>query len=40
MDRNQDGDVSIREFPGTPAYFKLLDKDNDQLISAAEAESI
>ena len=40
MDRNQDGDVSIREFLGTPAHFKLLDKDNDQLISAAEAESI
>lgn len=37
MDRNQDGDVSLREFPGTAEQFQQLDTDSDGLISAAEA---
>ncbi len=39
MDRNQDGDVSRREFPGTPAMFRELDLNSDQLISSDEAEA-
>ena len=38
MDRNRDGDVSLREFLGPLAAFKKLDTDSDGLISAAEAE--
>lgn len=38
MDRNGDGDVSPREFLGTPADFKRLDKDGDGLIDPDEAE--
>lgn len=37
MDRNLDGDVSLREFPGTAAVFQKLDQDADGLISAQEA---
>jgi len=37
MDRNQDGDVSPREFPGTAEQFVQLDIDADKLISADEA---
>jgi Ca2+-binding EF-hand superfamily protein len=37
MDRNGDGDVSPREFLGTPEDFKRIDTDGDGLISAAEA---
>lgn len=40
MDRNQDGDVSRREFPGTAVQFQQLDRDRDQLISVEEAESV
>lgn len=40
MDRNQDGDVSRREFPGTAEQFAQLDSDRDQLISADEATRI
>ena len=40
MDRNQDGDVSAREFPGSVEHFRQLDADADQLITAAEAEAI
>ena len=39
MDRNQDGDVSPREFLGTSAQFATLDSDQDKLLSAAEAEA-
>jgi len=38
MDRNGDGDVSPREFLGTPEKFKLLDEDGDGYISIEEAE--
>jgi Ca2+-binding EF-hand superfamily protein len=40
MDRNQDGDVSPREFLGTPASFQEIDTDQDQLISASEAGAV
>ncbi len=40
MDRNQDGDVSTREFLGSPDQFRKIDTDQDQLISAAEAEAL
>jgi Ca2+-binding EF-hand superfamily protein len=40
MDRNQDGDVSLREFPGTSAQFQQLDSDADGLISTTEAEAV
>ncbi|MFO1001998.1 MAG: hypothetical protein U0936_16815 [Planctomycetaceae bacterium] len=40
MDRNQDGDVSPREFLGTSAQFAALDADQDHLLSAAEAEAV
>lgn len=40
MDRNQDGDVSPREFLGTSAQFATLDSDQDKLLSAAEAEAV
>jgi len=38
MDRNGDGDISTREFLGTPEEFKKLDLDGDGLISLDEAE--
>lgn len=37
MDRNSDGDVSRREFTGSPAAFARLDQNQDGLISAPEA---
>jgi hypothetical protein len=37
MDRNSDGDVSRREFTGSPDAFSRLDRDRDGLISIAEA---
>ena len=40
MDRNQDGDLSRREFLGTREQFAQLDADSDVLISAGEAEAI
>ena len=38
-DRNGDGDVSRREFPGPPALFARLDADGDGLISPEEARA-
>jgi Ca2+-binding EF-hand superfamily protein len=38
MDRNGDGDVSLREFLGTREEFEKIDADHDGLISVAEAE--
>lgn len=37
MDRNQDGDVSAREFLGSADLFLRLDRDGDGLLSAEEA---
>lgn len=37
MDRNADGDVSRREFLGTDADFRLIDRDGDGLIDPKEA---
>jgi Ca2+-binding EF-hand superfamily protein len=39
MDRNGDGDVSIREFLGTREQFDRLDKNDDGFIAAKETES-
>ncbi len=38
MDRNGDGDVSLKEWLGTEEQFRLIDEDGDGLISLAEAE--
>jgi Ca2+-binding EF-hand superfamily protein len=38
MDLNGDGDVSPREFLGTPEEFRQIDTDGDGLISVEEAE--
>jgi tetratricopeptide (TPR) repeat protein len=38
MDRNQDSDVSRREFLSTDEQFARIDADNDGLLSAEEAE--
>ncbi len=38
MDRNNDSDVSRREFTGSPEAFQRLDRDNDGMISASEAK--
>lgn len=40
MDRNQDGDVSPREFLGTETQFAQIDTDHDGLLSASEAARI
>ena len=37
MDRNHDGDLSVREFLGTRAVFQRLDADGDGLIDPQEA---
>jgi Ca2+-binding EF-hand superfamily protein len=37
MDRNRDGDLSPREFLGSPEDFRKLDADGDGLIDQAEA---
>ena len=38
MDRNRDGDVSLREFLGSAELFRKIDADNDGLINAVEAD--
>jgi hypothetical protein len=38
MDRNNDGDVSFREWLGTEEEFRRIDTDGDGLISPEEAE--
>jgi Ca2+-binding EF-hand superfamily protein len=38
LDRNSDGDVSRREFPGPIEVFKKLDSDGDGLLSKSEAQ--
>jgi Ca2+-binding EF-hand superfamily protein len=40
MDRNQDGDVSAREFLGTSDQFRQFDSDGDGLIDGKEAVKI
>jgi Ca2+-binding EF-hand superfamily protein len=40
MDRNQDRDVSYREFLAPRSIFEQLDKDSNGLLSAAEAEAL
>lgn len=39
MDRNADNDLSRREFPGTDEQFQSLDRDDDDLVSATEAQA-
>lgn len=39
MDRNRDGDVSLKEWLGTEDEFRAVDTDGDGLISLAEAEA-
>jgi Ca2+-binding EF-hand superfamily protein len=39
MDKNGDGDVSPREFLGTPEDFRRIDTNGDGLIDAQEAEA-
>jgi Ca2+-binding EF-hand superfamily protein len=39
MDRNNDGDVTEREFLGTPEQFKKLDTNGDGFIDRSEAEA-
>lgn len=39
MDRNRDGDVSLREFLGTSKMFRKLDRNDDGFIEPSEANS-
>jgi len=40
MDTNQDGEISSREFLGTPDQFQQLDRDTDGFIGPSEAKDI
>jgi Ca2+-binding EF-hand superfamily protein len=40
LDRNDDGYLSPREFPGSPEDFKRLDTDSDGLIGVEEADKV
>lgn len=40
MDRNQDGDVTRREFLGTAHHFQQIDTDSDGLLSSTEAMAV
>jgi Ca2+-binding EF-hand superfamily protein len=40
MDRNQDGDVTRREFLGTTDHFQQIDTDGDGLLSSTEATAV
>lgn len=37
MDRNQDGEVALREFVGPLSYFKNYDRNNDGILTSIEA---
>ena len=39
MDRNGDGDVTLKEFPGTKADFENLDTNKDGFVEPAEAKA-
>jgi Ca2+-binding EF-hand superfamily protein len=39
MDRNGDGDVTLKEFLGVPADFQRLDANSDGFLDAAEAQA-
>lgn len=39
MDRNGDGDVTLREFPGTSELFRRLDLNSDDFIDRDEAKA-
>lgn len=39
MDRNGDGDVTLKEFPGTKADFEKLDTNKDGFVEPAEAKA-
>ena len=40
MDKNGDGDITLREFLGTKEQFKNLDKNGDGFIELSEAEAV
>ncbi|MEO2014846.1 MAG: hypothetical protein ABGZ53_10785 [Fuerstiella sp.] len=40
LDRNSDGELSRREFPGTRAEFQSLDRNSDGSVTAVEAEFV
>jgi len=37
MDRNQDGEVALREFVGPLSYFKKCDRNSDGILTSFEA---
>ena len=40
LDRNGDGELARREFPGSRAEFQKLDQNSDGIVDAAEAEFV